>query len=370
MSANRIEKTLENLRKMGVGQLLVSDVTAIYYLTGQYLFPGERLLLLRLSLTKGNTLYVNELSQVEGTVEGVDVVQFALGEDGLARVADDLDKNAVLGLDKDLPARFLLPLLEKAGGSGPAGIKDIVLASQAVDRVRAVKDAEEQALMAQSSEINDRAMAEFETLVKEGVTELEIKERLDGIYRALGADSIAFGIVAFGANAAEPHHNSDNTALKAGDCVLLDVGCIKSGRNAVCGYCSDMTRTFFYKYVSPRHTEIYEIVKSAVEAAERLVRPGIRFSELDAAARDIIDKAGYGKNFIHRLGHSIGLQGHEAGDVSAYNHDELEEGMIFSIEPGIYLPGDVGVRIEDLMLVTPDGGRSLNLHPKDLKILG
>jgi Xaa-Pro dipeptidase len=218
--------------------------------------------------------------------------------------------------------------------------------------------------MTKSSEINDLAMARFEELIVEGVTENEVKERLKPIYLELGADDIAFGIVAFGKNAAEPHHSVDDTRLRAGDAVLFDIGCVYKG------YISDMTRTFFYKGVSEHQREVYETVRRANEAAEALIRPGVRFSALDAAARDLIAAAGYGEYFVHRLGHSIGLEVHEPGEVSAYNDGEAQPGMIFSIEPGIYLPGDVGVRIEDLALVTENGYINLNKHPKELKILG
>ncbi|MDR1569727.1 MAG: Xaa-Pro peptidase family protein [Oscillospiraceae bacterium] len=358
MANKRLANTLANLEKLGLSQLLVSDPVSIFYLTGQRHFAGERLLLLHLDSRGANTLYLNELSEIKGTIEDIDIVQFALGDDSFGRIANGLDRSKPLGLDKNLPARFLIPLLERSG------ITDIRLGSDAVDKARQIKDERERALMALSSEINDRAMSRFEALIVEGVTEAAVRDQLAGIYKELGADRIDFGIVAFGEGAAEPHHLGGETRLQPGDCVLLDVGCVKDG------YCSDMTRTFFYKSVSPRQREVYEVVRRANEAAERLVKPGVRFSELDAAARDIIEEAGFGARFTHRLGHSIGLQGHEAGDVSAYNHDTLEEGMIFSIEPGVYLPGEFGVRIEDLVLVTRDGGRILNEHPKELKILG
>jgi Xaa-Pro dipeptidase len=346
---------MDNLQKMGLTQLLISDMTAIYYLTGQRFFPGERLVLLHIS-TGGNTLYLNELSQETEPIKDVETIRFSLGDDGLSRVIKGIGKGA-LGVDKNLPARYLIPLLHESGAG------DVIVASEAVDRARARKDIQEQAYMAESSEINDRAMEQFEKLIQEGVTERGVQEQMRGIYKELGADDIGFGFSAFGANAAEPHHASDDTVLKEGDCVVLDVGCIKYG------YFSDMTRTFFYKSVSGRHREIYEIVKLANETAQKIVRPGVRFSDIDRTARDIIAAAGYGEYFIHRLGHSIGLQMHEYGDVSAYNDDLVEEGMIFSIEPGIYLPGDFGVRIEDLVLATENGVRSLNGYSKELKVI-
>ena len=130
-----------------------------------------------------------------------------------------------------------------------------------------------------------------------------------------------------------------------------------------------MTRTAFYKSVSEKGREVFEIVKEANLRAIAAVKPGVRFCDIDAAARDYITEKGYGKYFTHRTGHSIGIECHDYGDVSSVNTMPVEEGMIFSIEPGIYLPGEVGVRIEDLVLVTADGCEVLNKYPKDLLII-
>ena len=135
------------------------------------------------------------------------------------------------------------------------------------------------------------------------------------------------------------------------------------------GYCSDMTRTVFYQEVSDEARNVYELVKAANEAAEAIIRPGVKLCDIDKTARDLITEAGYGKEFNHRLGHFIGKDVHEYGDVSINFDLEVEEGMIFSIEPGIYLPGKFGVRIEDLVMVTKDGCKVLNSYPKDLKVI-
>ena len=130
-----------------------------------------------------------------------------------------------------------------------------------------------------------------------------------------------------------------------------------------------MTRTLYYKYVTEEHRRIYEIVRAANEAAEAKVKPGMVLSEIDATARNLISDAGYGPNFTHRLGHFIGLDVHEYGDVSAVSDWKAAPGMIFSIEPGIYLAGDTGVRVEDLVLVTEDGCEILNHYSKEIEII-
>ena len=156
----------------------------------------------------------------------------------------------------------------------------------------------------------------------------------------------------------------DDTRLQAGDCIVLDIG----GKKA--GYCSDMTRTYFCRTVSDKHAAIHDLVRRANEAAEALVRPGVPLCELDKAARDLIAAAGYGEYFTHRLGHFIGRTEHEQGDVSSANTTPAREGMIFSIEPGVYLPGEMGVRVEDLVLVTADGCEVLNRADKHCRVIG
>ena len=131
-----------------------------------------------------------------------------------------------------------------------------------------------------------------------------------------------------------------------------------------------MTRTVFYKSASDKAKEVYNIVREANEKAISIVKPGVRFCDIDAAARNYIEEKGYGKYFTHRTGHSIGIEVHDFGDVSSVNTDKVAPGMIFSIEPGIYLPGEFGVRIEDLVLVTEDGCEVLNKFSKDLTIIG
>ncbi len=145
---------------------------------------------------------------------------------------------------------------------------------------------------------------------------------------------------------------------------MIDIGCKKDY------YCSDMTRTYFWKRADPEYVKIYDIVRRANETAEAMVKAGVPLMDIDITARDIISEAGYGEYFTHRLGHFIGMEDHEKGDVSAVNSQMAEAGMIFSIEPGVYLPGRFGVRIEDLVIVTEDGCEILNHVDKGLRILG
>ena len=357
MKQNRVNRIMENLKEMGISQMLIVDPMSIYYLTGVYNEPHERFYGLLLREDGKHVYFLNNLFSIPQEA-GVEKVWYSDTDPVMEIVARYVDHKKALGVDKDLKARFLLPLMELGAAPG------FVNTSIAIDTARGIKDEEEQELMRASSHINDMAMAEFKKLIHAGVTEKEVADQMLKIYLDLGADGFSFEpLVAFGANAADPHHGPDHTILKEGDVVLFDVGCIKDG------YCSDMTRSFYYKTVSGKHREIYETVRAANEAAIAKIKPGISLMELDLTARNLITEKGYGPNFNHRLGHFIGLSEHEYGDVSSVNTTLAVPGMIFSIEPGIYLAGDTGVRVEDLVLVTENGCEVLNHYSKELEII-
>lgn len=354
---SRMNNVCCRMEKAGLTQLLITDPWSIYYLTGKMFQPGERFLGLLLKESGDHKLFINRLFPAPEEL-GAEKVWFSDTDPCMALVAGYVDPKEVLGIDKMMPARFLLELMERKAAGGYRN------GSFCVDDTRGCKEPAEQEKMLRASLLNDQAMALFRALVRPGLTEAEAAKRVREIYRELGAEGVSFTpIVSFGANAADPHHEPDDTLLKEGDCVLFDVGCRLEG------YCSDMTRTFFYRTVSPEQRQVYETVLRANLAAEAMMGPGVRFCDLDAAAREVIDRAGYGPYFTHRLGHSIGLEVHEPGDVSAVNRDTAQPGRIFSCEPGIYLPGQFGVRIEDLCMITPEGVTVLNRYPKELDII-
>ena len=357
MKENRVQAVLANLAEMGLNQILITDPLSILYLTGRLIKPLERFYALYLNRSGNHKIFINLLETVPEDL-GVEKVRFSDTDPYLDMAAAAIDRSEPLGVDKNLPARFLLPLMEKNAATG------YVNASLAVDRARGVKDEQEKELMRKASQLNDEALAALKPYIRAGVTEIELAEKLKQIYTGLGADGLSFEpLVAFGANAASGHHYPDATALKSGDCVLIDAGCTYGG------YCSDMTRTYFYQSVTPRQREVYETVLRANEAAIAAVRPGVVLSSLDGIARDVITDAGFGPYFTHRLGHFIGMEDHDFGDVSANAADTAVPGNIFSIEPGIYLDGEMGVRIEDLILVTEGGYENLNRLPKELEII-
>lgn len=341
----------------GLSQMVITDKMSVFYLTGKMIDTGNRLLALYLNEFGNDALILNELFTLPEDI-GVSTLWYNDTQDATIILASCASKEKPLGIDKNMPARFLIRLMEQ--NTAPAYIN----ASSCVDGVRAQKDKAEIELMRQASLLNDQAMLRLQTRITSGMTEIDLCDILLGIYKELDTDGVSFDpLLAFGPNAAIGHHMPDSTPLKEGDCVLLDIGCKKNG------YCADMTRTFFFRSVSDRMQTIYDTVKSAGDAARSLIRPGVRLCDIDSAARCIIENAGFGSYFTHRLGHFIGLEVHEAGDVSAVNTETAKPGMVFSVEPGIYLPGEGGVRIEDLVCVTETGCEILNSVSRDLTIL-
>lgn len=354
----RIANAIRELNKNGFHQMVVTDPSTIYYLTGEKIAPFERVWALYLSDSKECCLFANKLF-VLSAAPALPVYWHTDTDNPAWEIASVTDHSLPLGIDKSMKAGLLLSLMEIEAGNA---FKNT---SFALDAVRGRKSKEEQDKMIEASRINDLAMEQFKKLIHEGVTEIAVASKLEDIYRSLGAEGHSFDpIVSFGANAADPHHEPDDTVLKEGDVVLFDVGCIKDG------YCSDMTRCFFYKSVTDHQRKVYEIVKKANELGEAAMKPGVTFASADKAARDYITNNGYGPNFTHRLGHSIGMEVHESGDVSSANLNLFEPGRCISCEPGIYLTGDFGIRIEDLCLITEDGVQILNHYSKELEILG
>lgn len=358
MNTNRVQRILNAMKAQGLSQMILSDPGAIFYLCGKWIHPGERMLALLLRQDGQHVLVVNELFPIQEDL-GVELLTYNDTGAPVELLAQHLDPSAPVGIDKTWPARFLIPLMELKAACG------FVLGSALVDHVRQIKDADEIAAMREASRLNDLAMAKIQAALKPGLSETQVGDLLAGIYKEVGANGgYSFPpIIAFGPNGADPHHsNSADCILREGDGVIIDMGCVHNS------YCSDMTRTVFIGEPTEHQKEIYEIVRDANLAGIAAVKPGVRFCDVDAAARDYITSKGYGPYFIHRTGHSIGLECHEFGDVSSANEQLLEPGMIFSIEPGIYLPGDVGVRVEDLVLVTEDGCEVLNHFSKDLAV--
>ena len=331
-------------------EVLVSDPIMIEYLIGIRLHPGERFLGLLVKPT-GSVLFLNNLFPIVNP--GIQIVRFSDDQDVLALVAKHISTD-VLHIDHNLASGFLLGLMQR---------KPLVAykIDALMDQLRSVKSVDEIDKMRAASRLNDSVMAKVPSILVPGVSERQIHDQIVAWFNEV-SDGISFDpIIAFGDHAADPHAESGDRILRDGDGVVVDIGCVLDG------YCSDMTRTFFIGN-NPLAKE-YDLVLAANRNAIAHVKPGVLLSEIDEAARSVIRAGGYGEAFTHRTGHGIGSSVHEPYPVSASSQVRCVPGMIFSIEPGIYLEGRGGIRIEDLVLVTDDGCDVLNTYPKDQPVL-
>jgi len=234
-----------------------------------------------------------------------------------------------------------------------------------MDALRRVKSSDEIAAIRRAVAISEAALQDVIDALEPGLTERQIAARLEVAQLERGGGSAPFApIVQIGPGAALPHGEPGDRPLSPGEVLLCDFG-------TTCeGYASDITRTFFVgRQPEGRARDIYETVKAANAAGRAAAGPGVPCSEVDRAARQVIEQAGFGEYFIHGVGHGIGLDGHEGPYLRDWNHAPLEPGMTFTVEPGIYIPGEIGVRIEDNLVITPDGAQTLTTFNRELTVL-
>nr|WP_314261146.1 Xaa-Pro peptidase family protein [uncultured Devosia sp.] len=241
-------------------------------------------------------------------------------------------------LDETMRADFALLVLDALPGATRRFTQDTV------GHLRSRKDDSEYQRIKAAHLLNDRAVTAAFAALKPGMTELDVAAFIHDFYKANGA-TLEFCSVCFGPNGAFPHHHTGTTPLKQGDAVLIDTGC------RIDGYPSDMTRMGYFGSAPEGYGQIHSIVDRAVEAALAAAKPGALASDVDKAARDVITAAGYGPNFLHRTGHGLGIDIHETPYITATSDTVLDEGMVFSIEPGIYLQGQFGLRLEEIVII-------------------
>lgn len=240
----------------------------------------------------------------------------------------------------------------------------LVGASEALDKLRQTKDPEELAAMEAAQGVAERALADILREIRPGVTEREIAARLQYLMLHYGASDMSFDpIVVSGPNGSLPHGAPSEKEIRSGEFVTMDFGCIYGG------YCSDMTRTVAVGSVTEEMGRVYKTVLAAQRAGIAAAKAGVTGKAVDAAARAVIEDAGYGEYFTHSFGHGLGVEVHEAPSASSLNDKPLPAGAVISAEPGIYIPGKLGVRIEDVILITEEGCRNLAKAPKDLIVL-
>jgi Xaa-Pro aminopeptidase len=362
---NRTEKAQRLLAEQDYDLLVLFPSSNMLYLSGFYDEPMERMLLFILPREGSPVFLVPELyeGQVKEESPFPDVRVWKDAEDPrklLERTLAELAPGATRVLvDDGMWALFLLMLREVLPGA------EFALSSRVLNTMRMRKTPDEIRFLEEAGAIADEAFEEVIRRDIEGMTELVLASAIEEAMRDRGADKIAFEtLVASGPNGALPHHRAGKRRIEHGDAVILDYGC------KVRGYCSDITRTIVCKQATKEVQTVHEIVKSAQEKAVQAAGPGVAARTVDLSAREEIAGKGYGERFIHRTGHGIGLEVHEQPYITESNALELQEGMAFSVEPGIYLPGKFGVRIEDIVVVTQTGAKRLNHCSHALQVVG
>ena len=256
-------------------------------------------------------------------------------------------------LDETMRADFALLVLGALPGASH------VFTGDTVGALRMRKDDEECAALKRNALVNDRAMRAAFEAIRPGRTEIEIADAIAARFEAEGARPL-FMIVGSGSNGAFPHHATGDRKLAEGDAIVIDIGGRKDG------FPSDMTRMAAVGHAPEGYADVHAVVERAVQAALAAARPGVMAKSVDAAARDVIAQAGYGDFFVHRTGHGLGIEVHEPPYLTSVCETVLEEGMVFSIEPGIYLPGRFGIRLEEIVILRADGPQILSELPRDL----
>lgn len=341
------------MQSRGVEALLIGTGADLQHLTGYRAHPSERMTLLVLRRDGRHQLIVPvlELPAAEAGTAAVPIVSFAEAEDPavlVGRALQGVNPAAPVGVGDQLWATFFLDVQRV----WPRAYW--VPASTVTRHVRMIKDDEDIAKLRRAGAAIDAVHSQMTTLLRPNQTERQVGAAIDAAMRAEGHDRADFVIVASGPNGASPHHERSDRVIAAGDAVVVDIG------GPVQGWFSDCTRNYVMGDAPAGYHDAFSVLQAAQRAAVDTARAGVLARSVDAAARDIITAAGYGDAFIHRTGHGIGLEVHEEPYITAENDLVLEPGMTFSVEPGIYLRGRFGMRIEDIVVVTDDGAERLN----------
>jgi Xaa-Pro dipeptidase len=360
---SRIARLCRSMRAKGVDAFFACTPVTMGYLHGLREDGHERLLILAISSDEKSRLICPALTATQASRCGIqDIRTWADQEDPMGHIRElESDwglKSAVIAVDDEMRADIILKLQDAL----PAAL--FRAGEPVLSTVARVKDGLEIELLKRAADIADAAFAKVKASIKAGMTERQVSKLLTEAMESLGGKP-TFCIVATGPNGAEPHHLTDDTVLNSGDVVILDFGC------EVEAYQSDITRVLAIEHASESARGVYQTVLAAHHAARNAARAGVAAGNVDQAARQVIADAGFGDRFVHRTGHGIGQRVHEAPYISPGNGFVLEGGNCFSIEPGIYLPGEFGVRIENIVVARDDDSLSLNAEPAhELEIVG
>ncbi|MGZ3732369.1 MAG: M24 family metallopeptidase [Parachlamydiaceae bacterium] len=356
----RLQKLQKHLKSLSCDILLVEDTTNIYYMTGIDLSLGKLLI-----DSEGACLFVDS-RYYENCQKQCPFSVILLENGAIEQWITQRHAFVTIGFDSSSTPFATYQAWKKKFASlkrrlGKSTLLKFIPLHAPFRMLRCIKDSEEIALLRNAAQLGSEGFDFVSNSLVAGISELELAQELEIFWKRKGSKSLAFEpIIAFGANGSMPHYRPGKTRLKNGDSVLIDIGV------NVAHYHSDMTRVVFFGPAQKKMRQIYDIVREAQAQALQLCKPGTPIQKLDLAARSYITKAGFGENFTHSLGHGVGLEIHEAPSLSQKLPDKnlkLQEGMVITIEPGIYLPDIGGVRLEDTVVITENGYENLTNRP-------
>lgn len=359
----RLRRAAAAAAAAGVDALLVSPSTDLRYLCGYHAKPLERLTCLVVPADRDPFLVAPFLEEPAAKASavgalGLEIVTWQETDNPYALVASRLGKVSLVALDDHMWAEKVFSFAQAMPNTKQRA------AAELLQDLRIIKTATEIEALAHAGRAIDSVHAQMSQWLKPGRTEAAVARDIADAIVAAGHERMDFVIVAAGPNGASPHHDASERVINPGDPVVVDIGGTTPD-----GYASDCTRMYCIGEPPTDFVEYYAVLQHAQAAATAAVRPGITCEAIDAAARDVLDAAGFGQWFVHRVGHGIGLDTHEHPYMVSGNSRALVEGMAFSIEPGVYLPGRHGARIEDIVVCGADGAIVLNNETRDLVVL-
>ncbi len=352
----RLAKLRESLSEQDLDAILISDPENRRYVSGFTGTAGHLLVSQAAAVLATDFRYIEQAAQQASQFR---VERTSAKLEWFPELAADLGVKKVGFESRHMTVRAHADFQKAvAEADAPNGLS-LVETTDLIDHMRAAKYDDEMELLTRAVEITDQAFEEVASTIEAGVTERDVAWKLEKAMRERGAEGLAFDtIVGAGRNGALPHHRADDTVIGNGEPVVIDMGAKYEG------YCADLTRTIVLGEPDEEFSRVYNIVLRAQEAAEEGVSAGMTGGEVDAIARDIIAETGHAEEFGHSLGHGVGLAVHELPGVGSNSKDRLEEGMVFTIEPGVYLPDWGGVRIEDMVVLENGRARVLSKAPK------
>lgn len=361
----RKDKLLSQLENETIDLVLITDPSNIYYMTGFYADPHERYMSLIIDRENKETfLFLPALDKeiAEGTAKVNNIIPISDEEDPFVIIKNNI-KNEIktLGIEMNV-----VTVAHQNGLITSFPSMDFINIQPHINKLRTIKSREEINGLKKSVNIIEKVLEEGLKTIKEGMTEAELVAEFEYLMKKFGAVGPSFStMVLAGEKAALPHGSPGNRKLHNGDFLLIDFGVITEER-----YCSDITRTFIIGEATGKQKEIYDIVKASTEAGVDAIKAGVPLKEFDIAARNVIEENGYGEYFNNRVGHGLGIEVHEAPSIHHLNEDLAENGMLFTIEPGIYIPGYGGVRIEEEVYIDENGeAEVLTSYPRELRII-